>query len=118
MDIEVIPAENCTVVDVGGYVGGKTAAQLEAALQPMIAARGPRNVVIDMADVTEMSSAGLRVLISAIKQARGQDQGDVRLAAPNTRVVEVLELAGLSRVIGIYDTRTAAVASFQPAIAA
>ena len=113
-----MPAENCTVVDVGGYVGGKTAAQLEAALQPLITGRQPRHVVLDLADVTEMSSAGLRVLISAIKQARAGDQGDVRLAAPSLRVVEVLDLAGLAKVIGIYDSRATAVASFQRAPAA
>lgn len=117
MEIEIIPAGNCTIVDVGGYVGSKTAPELEAALQPLITDRQPRNVVLDLADVTEMSSAGLRVLISAIKQSRARDQGDVRLAAPSPRVVEVLALAGLSKVIGIYDSRQAAVASFQQALA-
>jgi anti-sigma B factor antagonist len=117
MEIAIVPSESCTVVDVGGYVGGKTAAQLEAALQPLIAGRQQGNVVLDLADVTEMSSAGLRVLISAIKQARARDQGDVRLAAPSPRVVEVLALAGLSKVIRIYDSRDAAVASFQEALA-
>lgn len=115
MEIELIAAENCTVVDVAGYVGGKTAAQMEAALRPLTTSRQPRHVVLDLADVTEMSSAGLRVLISAIKQARAGGQGDVRLAAPSPRVVEVLELAGLAKVIGIYDSRAAAVASFQGA---
>lgn len=115
MDIKLISLDSCQVVELTGYLGGAAASELEAFLQPLLAGRGVHNLVVDLSGVTEMSSAGLRVLISAIKQVRHNKSGDVRLAAPSPRVVEVLELAGLSTVIGIFSSREEAVASFAPA---
>lgn len=107
-----------TVVQVDGYLGGVTAGELESFLAPLLTSRSQPNIVIDLSGVTEMSSAGLRVLISAIKRVRSSKGGDIRLAAPNKRVVEVLELAGLLTVINLYPTAEEAIASFsQPASA-
>lgn len=114
MKISRIDHDTTTVVAVDGYLGGNHAGELENFLTPLLNGRGPHQIVIDLAGVTEMSSAGLRVLISAIKRVRGSKSGDIRLAAPSKRVVEVLELAGLSTVIQIYLDRTEAVASFAP----
>lgn len=114
MKINRIDYEATKVVVVEGYLGGANAGQLESFLAPLLSGRGPQQIVIDLAGVTEMSSAGLRVLISAIKRARSSRSGDIRLAAPSARVIEVLELAGLSSVIQIYPSREEAVASFDP----
>lgn len=115
MEIKLVSSGACQVIALTGYLGGPAASELEAFLQPLLAGRGVHNIVVDLSGVTEMSSAGLRVLISAIKQVRHNKSGDVRLAAPSPRVVEVLELAGLSSVIGVFSSREEAVASFEPA---
>jgi anti-anti-sigma factor len=112
MKISRIEYDTATAIAVDGYLGGAYAGELENFLTPLLSGRGPHHIVIDLAGVTEMSSAGLRVLISAIKRTRSNKSGDIRLAAPSKRVVEVLELAGLSTVIQIYPDRVEAVASF------
>jgi anti-anti-sigma factor len=104
--------EAAIVVQLDGYLGGATAGELESYLKPLLTNRSKPNILIDLSDVTELSSAGLRVLISAIKRVRSNKSGDIRLAAPSKRVVEVLELAGLLTVINLYPSLEAAVASF------
>ena len=107
---EVLPS--CAVVQPVGTLDRRSAPELEAALQAL-AAQGQRRIVLDLGGVGEMSSAGLRVIISAAKLLRNERSGsDLRLAAPGQRVVHVLELAGLLPVLRVFLTREQAVASF------
>jgi anti-anti-sigma factor len=99
-----------------GTLDRRTAPQLEAALQAL-ADKDHSRIVLDLSGVSEMSSAGLRVIISAAKLLRNErTDGDLRLVAPGERVIQVLELAGLQSVLRVYGTNDQAVASFdQPA---
>ena len=60
----------------------------------------------------EVGSAGLRVLVSALKQARRWNRGDVRLANVSGRGRSVLELAGMDVLFTMYDSTVDAVGSF------
>lgn len=116
MTIVAIPADLCTIVRVDGPLNRQTAPDLDKALQA-VADKGQVHIVLDLSGVPEMSSAGLRTIISATKRLRGgRGDGDLRLAAPGKRVVEVLELAGLLPVFHIFDTSAQAEASFQPTV--
>jgi len=112
MTITATSFESYSVVRVDGPLNRQTAPALEKALQALVD-KGQMRVVLDLSGVPEMSSAGLRTIISAAKRLRG-GRGDLLLAAPGKRVVEVLELAGLLPVFHIFDTSEQAVASFQP----
>lgn len=115
MAITSTSADWCVIVQVSGSLNRQTAPELEKALLAL-ADKGQMRVVLDLAGVPEMSSAGLRTIISSAKRLRGgRGDGDLRLAAPGKRVVDVLELAGLLPVFHIFDTCEHAVASFQPA---
>ena len=112
MDItsEILPS--CAVVRPVGTLDRRSAPELEAALQAL-AAQGQGRIVLDLGGVGEMSSAGLRVIISAAKLLRNERTGgDLRLAAPGQRVVHVLELAGLLPVLRVFKTSDQAIASF------
>lgn len=112
MDITSTSYENCTVVGAVGPLDRTTAPQLEAILDALDS-HGVFRVVIDLSGVSEMSSAGLRVIISAAKRFRRREGGDLCLAAPSKRVIEVLDLAGLLPVLCVHDTREQALASFE-----
>jgi anti-sigma B factor antagonist len=58
-----------------------------------------------------MSSAGLRELVTALKKVK-RGTGDLRLASPSQRVLEVLELAGLDSIFEIFTNQVEAVGSF------
>lgn len=112
MDITTTSYENCTLVGAAGHLDRTTAPQLEAVLEGLDKEDVYR-VVVDLSGVSDMSSAGLRVIISAAKRFRRRSGGDLCLAAPSKRVVEVLDLAGLLPVLCVFDTREQAVASFE-----
>ena len=112
MEITSYALPTCTVVQPSGKLDRRTAAALEQALQA-VASSGVHQVVLDLEGVGEMSSAGLRVIISVTKQLRSERKGgDLRLAAPSDRVVQILELAGLLPVLNVYTSREEAIASF------
>jgi anti-anti-sigma factor len=103
---------SCAVVRPAGTLDRRTAPDLEAALQALTG-QGHSRIVLDLSGVGEMSSAGLRVIISAAKLLRSERiAGDLRLAAPSDRVVQVLELAGLLPVLKVFTTSQEAIASF------
>ena len=76
-----------------------------------LCAAGHARVVIDLSEVEYVASAGLKALLTGARRARLL-AGDVRLAAPNDRVREVLEMSGFDQVFTIYVQPDVAVASF------
>jgi anti-anti-sigma factor len=64
-----------------------------------------------MGGVEYISSAGLRAMVALLRECK-KHKGDVRLATPSDRVVEVLSLAGLDTLFDVYDSEAAAVGSF------
>jgi len=111
IDIDVSRLNHVTLVEVNGRIDGITAPQLGIVLKEQLA-RDQRQLVIDLSGVEYMSSAGLRELVTALKVARQQDGGDLRVARPIERVREIMELAGLHQIVRIYATPDEAIASF------
>lgn len=85
-------------------------ASADAAQERLLAAVGarPECVLVDLAGVTYLGSAGLRVLLAVDRHVKGF-QGVLALVAPEGNVRQVLDLAGLGRVIPTYASRAAAV---------
>ncbi|MER2599852.1 MAG: STAS domain-containing protein [Caldilineales bacterium] len=105
---------HCVVVQPQGPLNRSTVQPLEDALTRLIE-QGQRHLVLDLSEVSEISSAGLRIIISAARRLRGQRvAGDLRLAAPGRRITQVLELAGLLPVLHVFTDRDQAIASFAP----
>jgi anti-sigma B factor antagonist len=103
------PGGGITVVEVGGEVDVETAPRMRAALEAALATGDP--VVVDLAAVTFMDSAGFGVLASAQRRA-AQDGVTVRLRAVPDRVRRLLVLLGLDAVLPIEpDARAGAEAT-------
>ncbi len=77
-----------------------------------LADAGHARVIVDFSDVVYVASAGLKVLLAALRRARLL-QGDVRLSAMSDHVREVFEMAGFDQVFAIHPTAADAVASFK-----
>jgi len=73
--------------------------------------RGNFKLVADFSGVDYTSSAGLRVLLGAIKETRAQS-GDMRLTGVQPDVLKVLNLSGFTNILKLYDDMDAAVASY------
>jgi anti-anti-sigma factor len=87
-------------------VAGGAAEAFEQQLQRLIRA-GYRNLVVDLAEVEAIDSAGIRALVRGHTSARRVD-GTLRLAAAPRRVTELLELSHLSGIFQIYESVDAA----------
>lgn len=109
LSINISMREQIALIEVSGRIDSMNANQLGEALNREIDA-GHRHMVLDLAGVDYMSSAGLREIVSALKKVRGL--GDLRLAQPSTRVREVLEMAGLDTIFQIYPTQGEAIGSY------
>lgn len=110
MQIEVERRGSVTVAEVHGNVDGLTSAELSRVLGGEVAADG-HQLVVSLAGVDYTSSAGLRVLLSLVKEARTRG-GDVRLAAVRDNVRKVLDLSGFTSILKLFPSVDAAVASF------
>lgn len=98
------------VVIVKGSVDALTAPDLAAFINEQIAA-GHTQLVADLAGVDYTSSAGLRVLLGAVKETRSQG-GDLRLAAIQPDVKKVLDLSGFTSILKHYADRQSAIGSY------
>ena len=110
IDINVSGLQQVTLVEVSGRVDSMNASELGVALANEIDG-GRTLLVLDLAGVDYMSSAGLRELVNSLKRAK-KATGDLRLAQPSERVREVLEMAGLDTIFQIFETQTEAVGSY------
>jgi anti-anti-sigma factor len=87
-------------------VAGGAAEAFERQLQQLIRA-GYRNLVVDLAEVDSIDSAGIRALVRAHTSAR-RVEGTLRLAAAGRGVAKVLELSNLGGIFQIYESVDAA----------
>lgn len=110
MEIQTSELKRVTLFEISGRIDSTNASELGEALNAAIDA-GRTQVVLDLSNVEYMSSAGLRELVTALKKVK-RGTGDLRLASPSPRVMEVLELAGLDSIFEIYPNQVEAVGSF------
>jgi anti-anti-sigma regulatory factor len=119
-----------TIFRIRGNLNADTYGQLQEQARQAVE-RGTRYIVLDLADVPYMSSAGLRVinyLFHAMRTDADEDSDaairigmkagtyrspHVKLARPTPRVNEILNLAGINLFIEIYDDLQAAIGSFK-----
>jgi anti-anti-sigma factor len=109
--IETHELKRSILITLHGRIDSSKAPMVEAKLKEMIDA-GHYRFVVDMSEVEFVSSAFLRVLISASKTVRRFNRGDIYLAALSARIKDVFDLAGLLPLFKLYDTQVEAVGSW------
>ncbi len=97
------------LVSVQGNIDTLTASQVSATLDQAV--RKTPHMVLNLEAVDYMSSAGLRVILAALKQSRANG-GDLRLSSPRPRVEKILKLAGFTSILQIFPSVEQAVESF------
>jgi anti-sigma B factor antagonist len=110
MKTEVQHTDNSTIVTVMGSVDALTAAELSKVLTNQIK-EGHANLVVDLIGVEFMSSAGLRALLGAVKEARSSG-GDLRITSTNPGIDKVLKMSGFHNIAKVFPSQAEAVSSF------
>ena len=89
------------ILAVSGRLDASTVNILERALLNALLS-GARVIVVDMGEVTYISSSGLRVLLSSRRQARERG-GDVVLCSLSPNVRDVLDMVGFTVLFSIFS---------------
>lgn len=114
LEITTEPLKRVSLVTVAGRIDSSNAKELDAALAEVMG-DGRYQIVVNLGDVNYMSSAGLRALVSALRECKKKG-GDMRVSTPSERVAEVLDLAGLTSGLNplftVFSDDTTAVGSF------
>lgn len=97
MDIKKTKNDTTLTLAIQGRIDTSTAPQLEAELRSDI--DGVTELYLDFTGVEYISSAGLRVLLSAQKLM--SRQGKMVLSHVNESVMEVFEVTGFSDILTI-----------------
>ena len=100
----------------GRIVLGEESTSFREKLKSLIA-EGKKKIVLNMADIKYIDSAGLGTLVAAHLSAKNQG-ASVRLSNLGNKFHEVLQITKLLTVFDVYDTEAAAVSSFQSLLAA
>jgi anti-anti-sigma factor len=99
--------DGVVVIRAAGDLTAATAGPLEDMVRKEIAG-GAKRIVVDLAAVRYVASAGLRVFMIAAKTI-GAD-GRFHLSGANSSVRQVLDMTGLSGIIKVHDTLEGGVA--------
>ena len=88
--------KNVTLV-LSGRLDTNTAPELEAEVNSGV--EGTENLIFDLTELDYISSAGLRVLLSALKMM--SKQGSMKITNVNASVMEIFEITGFSDILTI-----------------
>lgn len=111
LDMVVTHLAEATVVVPHGDLDLAAADRLRAALTELVDSGHPR-LLVDLADVSYIDSAGLAALVAAMKHARHVG-GDLRLCALQADVRATFEISRLVTVIDIQPSRAASLAAWR-----
>ncbi len=111
MEIQTSQLKHCDLVKVSGRIDSYSAPQLATAFDGILAARR-YHLVCDMGGVDYMSSAGLRVLLSAQKTCKRYNRGEVVLVGVQERVYQAFELSGFAPLFKFFQDPLLAVGHF------
>jgi anti-sigma B factor antagonist len=110
LELEVQSLKKVDVIKLKGRIDSANVGEFENALTAL-QQQGRHCLVLDMEKLTYMSSAGLRVMVSALKTAKNKG-GNVAVAAPTQNMVDTLTLVGFYTLFPHYDDVLKAVDSF------
>jgi anti-sigma B factor antagonist len=110
MKIDVQSMKRVELMTVSGRIDSSNAGEFDDALKALLD-KGEYQLVLNLSGIEYISSAGLRALVSTLRESK-KHNGDLRLADPADRVMEVLNLAGLTALFQIFDDDVSAVGSF------
>jgi anti-anti-sigma factor len=104
-------AAKTAVYRIVGRIDALTSPKLQSSIGSVINGGSPR-VILDMRDVTYMSSAGLRFILTVAKQAAAA-RGGLAVFGVQPAVSEVFESSGFQNIIPIVSDEAQARASLE-----
>jgi anti-anti-sigma factor len=111
MEIDEESIGDVRVVTAHGRLDGSASGPFNERVQRLIGPERPK-LLIDLAGVDFVTSAGLRVFLTVLKRIKAQ-KGMFALCAVQAPVREILEMTGFTDMIDIHAERATALAAMQ-----
>lgn len=100
-------ADDLRTVSVMGELDQGTAPELRGVLAEAVG-EAPASVLVDLSDCNFIDSTGLSLLVEAKRRLTDEDRR-FGVCCPDADVRRLLELTGIDRAVGLFDTREQAV---------
>ena len=97
MTIEIIKNNEETLIEIAGRLDTTTAPKLESVINE--SSESTKNLILDLLNLEYISSAGLRVLLSA--QKKMQKIGSMKVKNVCEEVMEIFEMTGFADILVI-----------------
>jgi anti-sigma B factor antagonist len=102
--------QDVAIMNVKGRVDSNTAPELDSALANLL--NSDRNkIILNLEAVEYLSSAGLRALVRALKDAQASG-GDLRLASVSQPIEVILRTVGMLQMFKMYPSEQEAIVGF------
>ncbi len=111
MELSITEYKHCDLMEISGRIDSYSAPKISQAIQALIA-DDRNNIVIDMKDVTFISSSGILALVSVQRQFRKQNRGKLVIAGISEHVYSGFEISGFHQLFEFYDDVVSAVGGF------
>ncbi len=111
MKIEESISKDVSSVKLNGRFDANTSDAVENFIRERIG-KGCSRFVLNMENVSFISSAGLRVVIIIARELRNQHQGDLHIAVLQPSVKRVFEISGLNNILKMFDDEQTATEDF------
>ena len=111
MGLSIERSDGILLAMAEGRVDGANAQEFQGALTDAIESTD-RAVVLDLEDITYISSAGLRVILLTARALKRQD-AELAVCSLSAPIREVFEISGFDKIIPVRESRSEAIASFR-----
>jgi len=113
LQISIRKSDEVTILDLRGRatIDAGESELLDSQLQKLVA-NGARKVLLDLADLTQIDSSGISVIVGTCVSLRRQG-GDLRVLRPSGLVLEVFRVLRLQESIPSFEDEAQALASFR-----
>ena len=114
LQISIRESGDVTILDLRGRstIDGGESELLSSRLKELVA-NGVRKLLLNLADLTQVDTTGIAVIIGTYISLRDRC-GELKLLCPCGRVLEVFRVLRILKFIPSFEDETQALASFQP----
>jgi anti-anti-sigma factor len=110
MEIHTRRVKDVVVADLVGRLDSRTVGPASTELNQIVQA-GERKVLLNVAGLEYISSAGLRAIHVAAKLVKGHG-GTLKICQANPMVKEVMDVTGISHLLDLHTTEADALKAF------
>ena len=110
MPISVKTTNEVKVLEFEGKLDTQTSPEAQDQLTQLIEG-GAQKILVNFEKLEYISSAGLRVLLTAAKQLKAVD-GELRVSGLNEIVKEVFDISGFTTILKVFGSESEAIEDF------